>query len=284
MSGVPKSFRDRDMIASALASLEALAFSAVLPASVAGALVMAAGFSLVGEALYFSAGMAFAGTLVVYNVDRLRDLERDRRASPRRSEFVSRHRHMLVGLVALGSAGAAVLGWRAGPATALLCASVLLPALLHRRIKHHPDAKALYVTAAWVTVTVGLPGIRALQVRVPDALASELSLVGDVGGRIALIACIYAAAIGANLIASNVREDGDQTAGRRAVWRARGLAAIGVLIAIAAPPPLGALGWIPLAQLAGLIAFRVEERTRLIVVDGCLLLGALAALAQETLR
>ena len=124
MSGVPKSFRDRDMIAAVLASVEALAFSAVLPASVAGTLVMVAGFSLVGEALYLSAGLAFAGTLVVYNVDRLRDLERDRRSSPRRSAFVSQHSSLLVGLVVLGSAAAAVMSWQVGLAAASPCAVV----------------------------------------------------------------------------------------------------------------------------------------------------------------
>ena len=259
------------MIGSMIACFEALAFSSMLAASVAGALTLAAAFSLTDNPSLVAAGLAFSGTLAVYNLDRLRDLERDRRLSPRRSVFVSDHRTALIGLLVLGAGAATAFAWRAGPAAAALCAAVLLPALFHRRIKRHPGVKAAYVTTAWVGVVVGLPAL--------EALAAPLGAPG--GGRIALIACVYGSAIGANLIASNERDSAELSGAQRAIWGARGLAALGVLIALAGPPALRTLACIPLAQLASLTGFRGGERRRLIVIDGALLLGALAALSLQ---
>lgn len=260
--------------------LEALAFSSILPACVAGALTLAAALSLVDNSAgsQLVAGLAFAGTLVVYNVDRLRDLERDWRSSPLRSAFVSRHRAQLIGLVIIAGSAAATLGWQAGPAAIGLCAAVFVPALFHRRIKRqHPSAKAAYVTTAWVAAVVGLPALSAM-----SALTAPPG--AQLAGRIALIAGVYAAAIGANLIASNLRDTETARSSPGAVWRARGFAVVGVLIALAGPPSLRVLAWVPLAQLAGLTGFRGGERARLLVIDSSLLVGALAVLALKGLR
>jgi len=102
-------------------------------------------------------GLAFCGTLVVYNVDRLRDLDRDRATAPARSAFVTRHGAGLALLtVAAGllSAGFAVA---AGPRALLVLAPIFGLGLLHRRLKHVTFAKSAYITAAWVGVAVGLP-------------------------------------------------------------------------------------------------------------------------------
>ena len=56
-------------------------------------------------------GLAAAGTLVVYNVDRLRDLERDRLTAPARSAFVERWCDALV----LGTGAAALIARIEGP-------------------------------------------------------------------------------------------------------------------------------------------------------------------------
>ena len=92
----------------------------------------------------------------------------------------------------------------------------------------------------------------------------------------ARVAFGFGAAIGANLIASNTRAG--ESPPTRTLWRARGLAAVGVLIALVGPPPLRALACVPLAQFASLMGFRGGERARLLGIDGSLLLGALAVL------
>jgi hypothetical protein len=280
------------MIGVMMACLEALAYASILAGGVAGTLTLAAALSLMGSPAILmegpaltSAGLAFAGALVVYNVDRLRDLERDRHSSPRRSAFVSHHRRALVAIVVLAGSAAAALGWRAGPAAVGLCGAVLLPSLFHRRIKHHPGVKLAYVTAAWVAVVVGLPALNQLEAVSPR---SALGWPGDADlwHRVVLVASVYGAAIGSNLIASNVREGEISLSTRRArhaIWTARGVASLGVVIALAGSPPLRPLACIPLAQLAGLTGFRGDERGRFVWVDGSLLLGALATLGLQTL-
>ena len=276
------------MIAAIIAGLEVLAFSSVLAAGVAGALSLATGFVLLDRGLPLAAGLAFAGTLVVYNVDRLRDLERDERASPRRSAFVGAHRRALLGLIAIAGGCSGLLAWRVGLPAVALCAAVLLPSLFHRRIKRHPAVKAAYVTAAWVAVTVGLPALVALASSDPaggqfDRMDRMNRAETGFAMLVASVAAIYAAAIGANLVASNARDFQHLAGVRFAVWGARGLAASGVVMALAGPAATRQLVWIPLAQLAGILHSADGERDRLLRVDGLLLLGALAPLALRIL-
>jgi hypothetical protein len=256
------------------ALVEALAFSSVLAAGVAGALTLAAGFSLVDHKLPLAAALAFAGTLVVYNVDRLRDLDRDMLASPRRSAFVRAHRSPIVGLVVVAAACCCLLAWRVGAPSVALCAALLLPSLFHRRIKHHPAVKASYVTAAWVAATVGLAALSAL-----DHDFGQGGEATRFWGVVGWVAAIYGAAIGANLVASNAQDFGNLAGRRVSTWGARGLAAAGVMIALAGPEATRPLLWIPLCQLAGVLHTADCERARLLRVDGLLLLGALVPLS-----
>ncbi len=67
--------------------LDALVFSNLWMTAAAGALIAAASRAM-GTTIHPEAvGLAFAGTLVIYNIDRLRDLHRDQRASQDRSAF-----------------------------------------------------------------------------------------------------------------------------------------------------------------------------------------------------
>jgi hypothetical protein len=209
--------------------------------------------------------VAVAGTIVVYNVDRLRDLERDRLTAPDRTAFVERHR---LGLSALSAASgvvsvamAATLGWRA----IAWLAPVALLGFFHRRLKGIPFAKAAYITAAWLAVTVALPAVAAL------------------GGSHRLwVAGVLAAAIFANAIASNIRDREGAIArfGRGPALRAaRILATAGIAVAAFAPEGVRPLAAVPAAMLIALLTFRDDHRYGLWVVDGALVLGGLAALA-----
>ncbi|MCA9512339.1 MAG: hypothetical protein KC560_16640, partial [Myxococcales bacterium] len=95
----------------ARAALDAIVFSSAWTGAAAVALTAAAARALGVEAPPAALALAFGGTLVVYTVDRLRDLERDRLTSPARSAFVARHRGALAAAVAIAAAasGAAAL-------------------------------------------------------------------------------------------------------------------------------------------------------------------------------
>ncbi len=239
-----------------------LAFSSLIPAGIAASLLAAASRAMGVTPDPASVALAAAGTLVVYNVDRLRDVAADRVASPLRTAFIERHRRVMVGLTAGAVLAAAGLALQVRPTTWLVCGVVLGVGLVHRRLKGHRTLKMAYMTAAWLAVTVGIPA---------------LSTPGS-AQRFSWIAFIYGCAIGSNLIASELRGPLPSRREEASLWVARGLAAVGAAGAGLGPPGLDALSVVPLCGLLSLIAFRPSERFGLVVVDGALLLGGTLAL------
>lgn len=233
-------------------------------AAAAGLLVLAAGRATGARPDPLLPLLAAAGTLGIYTLDRLRDLPRDRHTAPRRAAFVAAHRRELAAVSGVGLAGGAALAAAAGPAVIALCAVVAVPAFWHRRIKHVAPASAVYVSAAWLAVTVGLPALR-----------------GGEPGRTAAAALALAGALFGNALASALR-DGDAP-GRwlgpaRALGLARGAAAASLAAALSIP---GArcLAPVPALTLLALLGYRPGELYGLVVLDGALALGALLSLA-----
>lgn len=247
------------------AVFDALVFSNLWVAGAAVALCAAASLALGSVPGGPLLGLVLCGTLVVYNVDRLRDLERDRVTAPERSAFVARHRRALVWLTGVAALAAAVLVLRLGPGAWWLLLPVLAAGLLHRRLKRLVWFKPAYLVGAWLAVTAGLPAVRA------GATAS-----------LGWVLLLFATALMANAAASNLRDAEGASAwlGERTVLRAaRTLCAAGVLAATLAPPLLAPLGLVPGLTLVALVGFRADERYGLVVVDGALLVGgALACL------
>ena len=246
-----------------------IAFSSALPAVIAAALSLAASHALGATDITRSAVLAASGTFVVYGLDRLRDLPRDRVNSPKRTHFVESHSRAIS--LAVGCAGvilAAALLTAPIPVVTL-CLGVGAIGLLHRRLKGSDPLKSIYVSLSWVCVCVAIPAITHWN-----------------GPRFAWVAAVFLAAIGANLLASN---SVDTLPGRGQRPRdsilacARVLAGVGVLIAWLAPPPLMPLGWIPLAEAFALAFFRPDEYFEHLAVDGALLVGALGYLLHTAL-
>jgi len=184
--------------------LDAVVFSCVWLGAAAGCLTAAAAVGL-GVAIDPRAvGLAFTGTLVIYNVDRLRDLDRDRLTSPARSNFVVCHERALRGLTTAAAVVALALATAAGARIALLLAPVLAAGLAHRRLKRFAFAKHAYITVGWLLVVVGIPWVLDPAVRGADWVVAALG-----------------SALLANAIASNVR---DREAGAARLGPERALA------------------------------------------------------------
>jgi hypothetical protein len=243
--------------------LDAVVFSSLWLAAAAAVLVAAASRALGAPVDPASAALAACGTLVVYNVDRLRDIRRDHVTAPERTSFVQTHRRALVALTVLAGVASAALAPRLGRGAALLLAVVLAVGLLHRRLKRAAFIKPLYVTAAWLAVVVGLPWYTASQPL-------------HTGWVLASLGC----ALLANAIASNLRDD-EAGAARidHALRIARGASLVGSVAALSGPPEVRALSAVPLATLAVLLRFHPSERFGLVALDGALLAGAVLALA-----
>ncbi len=244
------------------ALLDALAFTSLWAAAVAGALCVAASLAMGVAPTFAVVGVAVSGTLVVYNIDRLRDLDRDFATSPVRSAFILRNVGAITILTVVSAAVACgctlFVGWRA----IVLLVPALVLGLFHRRLKTIPFAKPAYITMAWILVIVGLPVIVA-----PAA-------------HIVPVAAILALSIAANVIASNVRDDeiaSPFVTATMAMRVARGLAIAGVVAAIAGSRVLPLVA-IPACTFAALLRSDVSERYGLIVVDGALLVGAIFAI------
>jgi hypothetical protein len=245
--------------------LEFLAFTSLWVAAAAAALCAAAGRALDVETDVGTLALAAAGTLVVYNVDRLRDTANDQRTAPSRTAFVERWRSPLVVLAAGAALAAAALAWRAGPDVLLVLFPVAALGLLHRRLKRFAWWKPFYVSGAWAAVVVGLPAVRAEHPK-----------------HLVWVSLIVATTVLANVIASNLRDDEAPSArfGPRVPLRlARGLAGAALGLALVAPEAVRPLVLVPLATLAALAPFHPGELYGLVAVDGALLFGALAAFA-----
>lgn len=265
-SGVPETAPASAGRATSLA--DRLAFTLWLPAAVAAALSTAVGRVLAAEDLPRWAILAASGSFVVYGIDRLRDLPRDRHTSPRRTAFIERnHRAFRIALVVAGVA-LALTALGSPPAALALCAALGGLGLLHRRLKRLPALKSVYVSLAWTGICVGLPWLAA-----PAATPNAL---------LALTAILFPT-FWANLVASNLRDDEAAIRPARALGLARGALILALAATGLGPRELIPLAWIPALELLALARFRPTEHYGHLVVDGALLAGGLASLAHATL-
>jgi 4-hydroxybenzoate polyprenyltransferase len=251
-----------------LALLEFVAFSGILPASVAAGLMAVCGLALVDSPppglLATAMALGVAGTLVIYTLDRLRDLQRDRATAPARSAFVKLHREALTAL-SVASAGACLpLAAMLPSSTWWACGFALALGLFHRRLKSsHHFFSVLYVTLAWLAVVLGIPAA---------TFSGEL----DSPLGVAIAASALGPSIAANLIASDLRGRPLDPETHRRLRLGSWIALAGCLGPLVTSDfrPLIA---IPLAVWASLAGFRSSELYGLLVLDGALLLGALIA-------
>ncbi len=254
--------------------LEGLAYSSALAGLVAGALVLAVQFARGAGIDAGLIGLALGGTVAVYNVDRLRDTERDREASPRRTAFVEKHGRVLRGLLVGSLVLCAVCALSLNTTGFAICAAVLGLGLLHRRLKRLRGIKTVYLSLCWLAIVVGLPFFGS-----GSASATGVDLT-----QLYWVAWIVGAPVVANLVASNldrapVGESASPRARRRKLGIAVAIAGLGLGFAAVAPASLQPLGAIAGAQFIALARYRDLERYRAVVIDGSLFVGAVIAVA-----
>lgn len=248
-------------------ALDPLVFSSLWAALVAPLLMLAATASVGLEPSGWAVTAGFTGTLVIYGVDRLRDLGRDRSSKPARSAYITEHRAALSGLYMVAAAlGAfAMLQLPAGAWLPVGAAGAL--GLFHRRLKGIPSLERAYVTFAWVAVCAGLP---------VAAAGSPLTAAGPP-------ATVFTLAIAGNLIASQAGET--LSGGNRPPPGGAQAVSVGCclagLLAAWALPGTHALWPIPALEALAVLGFAAQprdlERYALVVVDGALAVGAALA-------
>lgn len=248
---------------------DGIAFSNLLTAAIAFALAWISSLTLGAPSPAICSILAASGTVVVYGVDRLRDVDPDRLTSPKRTRFIERNRRIFQAGVALAAGILGVSLFSAPMPVIILCIAVGAIGLLHRRLKRIAVIKTLYVSVAWTAICVGIPWA-SLRPEAPRTAALWL-------------AAILFSAFAANLIASNLHDGEAQSAWNARsspLLLARAAAALGIVLAVLAPAELHPLAWIPLAEFAALLFYRPTEHYGHLAVDGALLLGALPTLLQ----
>jgi hypothetical protein len=252
-------------------AVDAFAYSGLWTAAAAGSLAWAAGRAVAGGVATPQLGavclLASAGTVVVYSLDRLRDLTRDATTSPARTAFVSNHRGALIALVV--SAGVVSLSavWSLPISAWGLCGAVLTMGLLHRRLKTERLCTLAYVTASWVAIVVWLPAL------VAGPAVRSVPLLGTTLG--------IALAIAANAIASELRGMRFDAVAAIRLRRAR-FAALASCVLCLTLPGIQAIALIGATTWISVLFFRVDERYGLVTLDGALVLGGLAAALSMT--
>ncbi len=244
--------------------LDVLAYSSVLAAGIAGTLTSATTLAFALPLEPAVVALATSGTLVVYNIDRLRDLARDRALAPVRSAFIESNYRQLSAITLAAALGSAACALQISRAAWVLCGAVLALGLLHRRLKGIRGVKTLYLTSCWLAIVLGLP----LAARYPDSLPGA--------ERIYWISAVVGCAILSNLMASNL--DRRRVSQRSQLGVAIAIAGLGIAFALVAPPALRGLALIPGAEFAALSRFRGGERYAAVGVDGALLAGACGAI------
>jgi hypothetical protein len=243
---------------------DALGFGNGVVAAAAAVLAAAASRAMGMSPDPFVVVLAAAGTLLIYGVDRLRDVARDRVTAPARTAFVERHRTAMLRLSAVGGALALVAGWEAGWRVVAVAGGVAALGFAHRRLKHRIAAKPVYLVLAWTAVAVGLPLARDPDGRSP-----------------AWVALVIALSVWANVILSNLKDAEGAAAyfgARRARRVARAACGVALGLALVGPPRVSRLVPLPVAMAAAVLGFRSSERYAAWCVDGALVLGGLLAL------
>ncbi len=254
------------------AALDGLAYSSSLAGLVAGALVLSVTLAMGHPVDAGLTILALAGTVAVYNVDRLRDLERDRTLAPARSAFVDEHSRTLRVLTAAAMLACALCGTQLSTAGFGICAAVLGLGLAHRRLKRLRGIKTVYLVCSWLLVTVGLPAVGGRQSPAIDA------------ERLFWVAAIIGPAVTANLLASNLDRGREARtpapkAKRRKLAVSIATAGLGMAFALVGPESVRPLGAVAAAQFVALVRYREGEAYLARTVDGSLLAGAALAIA-----
>jgi hypothetical protein len=243
--------------------LDAIGFGNGVVVAAAVALAAAASLAMELRPDPWVLALAAGGTLVVYGLDRLRDVSHDRTKSPIRTAWVERHRRAIALATIFGLAIALAAGERGGTRVVAVAGAVAALGLAHRRIKHLVFGKPLYLILSWTAVAVALPAARDPNAR-----------------HVAWVTGVVLFAMWSNVILSNLKDQEAAAAYYPRLARRAALlwSAVGVGIALAGPASVAKLAPIPAAMFVAVLGFRRSERYAVWGTDGALLAGALLSL------
>ncbi len=137
--------------------IESLAYTGTIAAMLAVSLAIFTFLFLGTDINYILIVLIFCGTLVIYNLDHLKDINSDKNTNPKRVNFIIRNKRLIYLITGLSMILSLLAVYNLG---IKLLPIILLPFLLgimHRIIKNSPLFSAVYITLSWLMITVYLP-------------------------------------------------------------------------------------------------------------------------------
>ena len=137
--------------------IESLAYTGTIAAMLAASIAIFTFLFLDSEINYILLVLIFCGTLVIYNLDHLKDIKSDKATNPLRVNFIINNKRLIYLITVLSMILSVLAVYYLG---IKLIPIILLPFLLgliHRIIKNSPLFSAVYITLSWLMITVFLP-------------------------------------------------------------------------------------------------------------------------------
>ena len=136
---------------------EALAYTGTIAAILAVSISIFV-FLFLGSGInYILLVLIFCGTLVIYNLDHLKDIESDKTTNPKRVKFISGNKFLIYSIIGISFALSVSAVYFLGTHLVPLIILPFLFGLFHRIIKNSPAFSAVYITLSWLMITVYLP-------------------------------------------------------------------------------------------------------------------------------
>ncbi len=137
--------------------IEFLGYTGSIAAMLATALAIYTFIFLNTGINYMLLVLIFCGTLVIYNIDHLRDVNFDQATNPQRVNFIIHNKSLIYLLTGLSILVSILTIYYLGFNILPILVIPFIFGLLHRRIKSNPLISATYITLSWLIVTVWLP-------------------------------------------------------------------------------------------------------------------------------
>ena len=141
--------------------IEYLAYTGTIAALLATTLSIFTFLFLSTAINYLLLILIFTGTLTIYNIDHLRDLNYDQATNPLRANFIRSNKTIIYLIAGLSIFTSIISLYFIGFNIIPILLIPFLLGLLHRRLKGNPLFSAIYVTIAWLIVTIYLPSYLA---------------------------------------------------------------------------------------------------------------------------
>ncbi len=137
--------------------IEFLAYTGTIAAMLATSIAIFT-FLFLGTGInYILLVLIFCGTLVIYNLDHLKDINSDKATNPKRVNFIINNKRLIYLITGISMILSVSAVYYFGIKLIPIIALPFLLGIVHRIIKNSPLFSAVYITLSWLMITVFLP-------------------------------------------------------------------------------------------------------------------------------